>query len=418
MKIGAFAKRFDVSVDTVRYYIELGLLLPDKKASAQYEFTPSCVDDMVLINEMKQYHFTLQEIRQMLLFKRITDFTVVEDARCHYLRLLNEKKLQLKRDKEQLENALRQIENKLRALQDEPEVGAQTGVPYSFLPLLYCPSCQIPLQIRNAHLQGKYMLSGQLYCRCSYRAEIRDGILLTADKENARSAYTYGNDHERFELLSSAFIRLTEKGSLWMAGRLMSEPPAKHRLIVEANADVYTILPKYIPSLPPETMYVFCGTSREMLSRLKERLTQSHADLQALYLESGDWQLPLAPATVDLIVDSFSFNDFSLDNRLFPLLPILPYLKPDARVLGNYLFYQPPAASLSQIRHLFPQAHERTYYPDYLDENFSRIGMELSERELLGTMSDPGSYLRYHVPNEKLHLLAYLAKHRDDGTSP
>ncbi|MBU7314963.1 MerR family DNA-binding transcriptional regulator [Paenibacillus oleatilyticus] len=34
MKIGAFAKRFDVSVDTVRYYMELGLLLPDKKASA------------------------------------------------------------------------------------------------------------------------------------------------------------------------------------------------------------------------------------------------------------------------------------------------------------------------------------------------------------------------------------------------
>lgn len=31
MKIGAFAKLFHVTTDTVRYYIELGLLIPDKK---------------------------------------------------------------------------------------------------------------------------------------------------------------------------------------------------------------------------------------------------------------------------------------------------------------------------------------------------------------------------------------------------
>lgn len=92
MKIGAFAKKFGVSVDTVRYYIELELLLPDKKASAQYEFTPSCVDDMAFINEMKQYHFTLQEIRQMLLLKRIADFTVAEDVNRYYLRWMDEKK--------------------------------------------------------------------------------------------------------------------------------------------------------------------------------------------------------------------------------------------------------------------------------------------------------------------------------------
>ncbi|BFH62667.1 MerR family transcriptional regulator [Paenibacillus azoreducens] len=408
MKIGAFAKKFGVSVDTVRYYIELELLLPDKKASAQYEFTPSCVDDMAFINEMKQYHFTLQEIRQMLLLKRIADFTVAEDVNRYYLRWMDEKKQQLKREKEELENSLRRLENKLLALQDETRSDAEIGVPYSFLPLLYCPSCRIPLQIRNACLQGKYMLSAQLSCCCSYRAEIRNGILLTSTKRNARSTYAYGYDHERFKLISSAFIGLTEKGNLWMARRLISES-AKHRLIVEANADVYAVLPRYISSLPPETMYVFCGTSSELLIRLQKRLTQSHENLQALYIVNGDWQLPLAPATVDLIVDSFSFNDFSLENRLFPLLPMLPYLKPDARVLGQYLYYQPPAASLSWIRHLFPQAHERTYYPEYLNENFFRIGMELSECEPLGCTKDPGSYLRYHVPNEKLHLLAYLA---------
>ncbi|MFP3415761.1 MerR family DNA-binding transcriptional regulator, partial [Bacillus sp. SIMBA_074] len=36
MKIGAFAKQFDVSIDTVRYYIDLGLLVPVKQKT-QYE---------------------------------------------------------------------------------------------------------------------------------------------------------------------------------------------------------------------------------------------------------------------------------------------------------------------------------------------------------------------------------------------
>lgn len=415
MKIGAFSKKFGVSVDTVRYYIEIELLLPNKKASAHYEFTPSCVDDMAFISEMKQYHFTLQEIHQMLLRKRISDFTIVEDIHRHYLHMMNEKKQQLKRDKEQLENTLSRLENKLLALrQDKPRSEAETGVPYSFLPLLHCPSCRIPLQICNACLQGKYMLSAQLHCRCSYRAEIKDGILLTSDRDNARSAYTYGYDQERFQLLSSAFIQLTEKGNLWLADRLRSKPD-EPQLIVEANADVYTVMPRYIPSLSPESMYIFCGTSGPLLIKLKGRLAQNHPNLQALYIESSDWRLPLAPATVNLIVDSLSFNDFSLDNRIFPLLPMMPYLKQDARVLGHYLYYQPPAASLTRIRHLFPQAHERTYYPDYLDENFSCVGMEISERKLLGYTKDPGSYLRYHVPNEKLHFLAYSAKYCGKG---
>ncbi|MDT2253751.1 hypothetical protein R1A30_15400 [Paenibacillus larvae] len=49
-------------------------------------------------------------------------------------------------------------------------------------------------------------------------------------------------------------------------------------------------------------------------SRLKERLAHGHPDLQVLYIESSNWQLPLAPVSVDLIVDTFSFNDFSLIN--------------------------------------------------------------------------------------------------------
>lgn len=196
-----------------------------------------------------------------------------------------------------------------------------------------------------------------------------------------------------------------------MARRLMREP-LERRLIVETNVDVYVFLPKYISLLKPDALYMFCGTSRALLTRLKQRLAQLNPELQILYVENSDWRLPLAPASVDLVIDSFSINDSSLISPAFPLKAMLPYLKTDASVIGNYLFYQPCAKSLAHIRDSFLQAHERTYYPTYLADNLSGLGLELTEQETIGHTTNPGSYLRYHVPHEKLHLLAYTAQYR------
>ncbi|SFQ44074.1 DNA-binding transcriptional regulator, MerR family [Lachnospiraceae bacterium XBB1006] len=68
MKIGEFAKKHDVTVDTVRHYIYEGLLTPLRK-NTQYDFSE--IDDQVMdtILLLKSMNFKLEEMRGYLLFQ-------------------------------------------------------------------------------------------------------------------------------------------------------------------------------------------------------------------------------------------------------------------------------------------------------------------------------------------------------------
>lgn len=91
MKIGSFAKKFGVSIDTVRYYIDLGLLIPDKEKT-QYQMNQMCLEDMAFIHQLKQVRFSLKEIHKILSLKRLTNSNDNEDA-SYFTNLLLEKKL-------------------------------------------------------------------------------------------------------------------------------------------------------------------------------------------------------------------------------------------------------------------------------------------------------------------------------------
>jgi len=66
MKIGDFAKKFNVKNDTVRYYIELGILNP-QKINNQYRFDENNIETMKEIIELKKLKFTLTEIQKIFL---------------------------------------------------------------------------------------------------------------------------------------------------------------------------------------------------------------------------------------------------------------------------------------------------------------------------------------------------------------
>ena len=73
MRIGDFAKKYDMNVTAVRYYIENALLTPQKKNN-QYIFDQSCIDDMNKILEYKEFGLTLEEIELMFFLEKTAKF--------------------------------------------------------------------------------------------------------------------------------------------------------------------------------------------------------------------------------------------------------------------------------------------------------------------------------------------------------
>ena len=73
MRIGDFAKKYDMNVTAVRYYIDNALLTPQRKNN-QYIFDQSCIDDMNKILEYKECGLTLEEIELMFFLEKTSKF--------------------------------------------------------------------------------------------------------------------------------------------------------------------------------------------------------------------------------------------------------------------------------------------------------------------------------------------------------
>ncbi len=111
MRIGAFAKRFGVPQSTVRYYIQRGILIPEKR-NGQHLFPESCINDMERVMEFKSLLFSLDNILELLTLHRKFNLSQKSDVDA-YMRLLIQHKDYLQ---EELSTAVKQ-EERLRQME-------------------------------------------------------------------------------------------------------------------------------------------------------------------------------------------------------------------------------------------------------------------------------------------------------------
>ena len=68
LKIGELAEKTGVTLRTIRYYDELGLIKPEKRSSGNFRlYNKNAVALINLISSLKQLDFSLEEIKGMLL---------------------------------------------------------------------------------------------------------------------------------------------------------------------------------------------------------------------------------------------------------------------------------------------------------------------------------------------------------------
>ena len=73
MRIGQFSKTTNTSIDTIRYYIKEGLLLP-KKSGTYWDFDEDDVEILSNITTLKKLDFSLHDIKYI-----ITSSTIIVD---------------------------------------------------------------------------------------------------------------------------------------------------------------------------------------------------------------------------------------------------------------------------------------------------------------------------------------------------
>jgi MerR family copper efflux transcriptional regulator len=67
MQIGEVAERTSLSLRTIRYYEEVGLVLPSARSQGGFRlYTDTDVERLLLVKRMKPLEFTLDEMRDLL----------------------------------------------------------------------------------------------------------------------------------------------------------------------------------------------------------------------------------------------------------------------------------------------------------------------------------------------------------------
>lgn len=156
MKIGKFAKNFNIPISTVRYYIDMGVLIPNKN-NTQYLFTPNDLNEMKIILELKELRFTLDEIRDFLQILRLYDNRDV-DMYSHLLSLYDNKKNQLSAELTEIKKTIQIINEKIKECKIiKRNQNNYRGIPLSFISYLACPKCGIPFTLDQVKIHENFI---------------------------------------------------------------------------------------------------------------------------------------------------------------------------------------------------------------------------------------------------------------------
>ena len=409
MRIGEISRRFNLNIDTIRYYIKIGLIVPEDQNNYFY-FSERDIDDIEWIIKLKNMDLSLNEIHKVLSLKRISNWVEIEDIR-DYLDILKERKSQLVAQAMNLEKSIADIDSELSRF-NEKEIFPykRTGLPLYGMKYIYCPFCQTPLKIANVDMNHEYIFNGQLYCECGYKAQIRDGIIHTNNKNNS---FFDKPDIERelYKDIPPHLISLYQKSYNWMISKI-NEITDDHNLIMETHINAYYFLYKQYNLIKKKPLYVIVDKFPEMLAMYKEKSEHLNPNPDIIYIADNSMDLPLKHDSIDLFIDYFGTNEHNIYFDSSLLCSLKKYFKQSGHVLGTYFSFDKNSKSNKKLKAEYPENFINNFNYQYFINSIENCRIKILEKNQIGITTDSGENLAFsfHHEGENMYIDSFLAK--------
>lgn len=408
MKIGEFARKYGVTKNTVRYYIEHGLLIPEN--GLQYQFGKQEEEDMELILKMKAQFFSLKEIAAMLSIRHtsnmIEPYTIQE---C--ISILEKKRIELEQEIDARRKAADQITGDIRELSKRAGgAGRSMGVPLSALEYLVCPHCGAPLKLSEAVLDAQSIYEGHLSCLCGYTCKIKNGILHTGN------LYTGGHDwpdltRGLYRDCGDAFVVQVKKMQDYLLKEL-SGMDLHGKVLMETHINGYFFIYNHLDAIPEDCLYIVTDKFPEMLEMYKKLIEMLPVRRKILFIADADVDLPVRRPCVDVLVSCMSNTEHSFYSKEPYIKVVAPYIKKNAAICGGLLGYQGRNKSQKLLAEKYPEGAELPCSIDAFLREYREAGYRI-QKQLMGVTSRPEKNDKYcftcHVPGESMYLYSYRA---------
>lgn len=402
MRIGEFSKKTETSIDTIRHYIALGLLVPTKDGK-YFKFDERCHDDLRRIKEMKEMDFSLQEIKNILLVSRFSKLTLGQE-RQHYRSFFRNKMKELIEEKSKLDDKISKLEEQIHTLdvafQQEP---TKLGVDLMFLSSLYCPDCQKPMKLDQADIQENMIIEGEMSCACGYKYEVHNGIIIDRDSMK--------NSEETDETYFIKYVDETNKGfldNLYAAmewGHRIIEFESGSQTVLELGVGNGIMLSHIYNDLPDDVTYVAVDYDYYKLRYIKKVLERSGIKKNVVFICSDFKKMPLKQGSVDYVVDFFGMSNYSFRNNAFLHDEVAIYYKEKCKLIGAFMLFDKLLSNeeiSTEQYHLFKKQQILSYLED--------LGFKKKDEYLVG-YSEEGEKddVVFEVTN-RVYVYGYLGE--------
>lgn len=404
MKIGKFAEESNLSIETIRHYMDLGLIIPEKKGG-HYDFDERCLKDLQDILYFKKMGFTLFEIKALFMYKRLGKLTPYQEDE-YYLECFHNKYKIISKQLEELTDMKKRLKNSLKELSaKEAKKNFIMGVNIKTLPLLHCPNCEEELKLFDGQIDNNQIINGRLQCDCGTEYIIEDGIILGNNRlKESENIFQESYLGQYINETNPEYIDNIYKGLEWSYKKLNFNS-FKDKVILDLGSGMGFSLRHIYNDLPDDTLYVAVDYDLRRHKFLKNMLEKADVKKDILFICEDFLHIPLKEKSVDVLIDATGTSNYCFENEDFVLAFIDRYIKDKAVLLGSYIIFKKFGVN-SQIE----EQYRKNFMINHIQKEISKLGFTVLDEKISNTLSYAGKYENYFTEDEKVYTYIYYGK--------
>ncbi|QWU45365.1 methyltransferase domain-containing protein [Bacillus sp. NP247] len=404
MKIGKFGEINNISIDTIRHYMDLGLIIPEKKGG-HYFFDEYCQKDVELILEYKWLGFSLNEIKELFLYKNLAKSMNYEKD-TFYQSLFKVKYEKIEQEIQILEerrDKLKEVLNGLSITNETPN--SIIGIDLSVLQLLTCSKCSEKLILQNGIINNNQIIEGNLTCNCGEEYVIISGII-TAGKlfkvyertslEDSISDYIHETD--------TAYLENMNREGEWAKKKLL-QLDLNNKILLDIGSGLGFFLRNIYEELPEDCLFIAVDRDLNKLLFLKDVLERRNPKRNILFICTDFLNIPIKNQSVDIVIDQSGTSNYSFEHENFLLHELNSLLKPNCHLLSLFILFKNFSIN-SQIITRFRE----NFTLLKVTKEIQNLHFQSIDERTSNYLERGGKYENFFVQGEEIYTYSFFGK--------
>ncbi|WP_026895790.1 MerR family transcriptional regulator [Clostridiisalibacter paucivorans] len=405
MKIGKFASKNNVTIDTIRHYMDLGLIIPEK-LGGHYDFDDRCQEDFKGIVEFKDMGFTLNEIKSIFMFKRLGKLNYVQE-RAYRKSFFEDKYNDIKNKIRELNMAKIKLEKKIEELSiDYRHEKFKIGVSLNIISNIKCIKCGGKVVLHKGEIYDNQIINGVIQCRnCSNIYKIEDGILFT-EEIKGHNKYNGNLDiiKEYMDYTALEYLENVYKGLEW-THRKIDFTQLENKIILELGTGIGFLLRYIYNDLPSQSTYISVDKDINSQRFLKSVLEQSSVKKNISFINGDFLNMPIANRSLDVIIDYSGTSNYSFDHEDFLLHSIDKLVKKDSYLIGAYILFDK-----FNFNSLIETKYRKNFILKNINQEIEKLNYKIIYQKIGDTVRRGGKYENYFAEGERVYTYIILGK--------